>query len=263
MDPGCRLDDAVVSHDLTDRQFACLTRYADLIATWRNANVTGVRGRDEIWRVLVGDALSLLDVPELRRRSDEPWLDLGAGAGLPGIPLGVAVPAARLTLLEASGKKCWFLEEAVRVAGLIGRADVVRARSERFAAAREPGREAFAVVLARAVAPLPALVELAAPLLRPGGVLLASKTRRAVVDEGADGAAAAGVCGLAARPVVPLPRSPLEDAVCVVYEKVDPTPGWLPRREGLATKRPLGLAPAPATAGPGAASIDGPAKGSS
>ena len=89
------------------------------------------------------------------------------------------------------------------------------------------------------MAPLPALVELAAPLLAPGGVLLASKTGRALRDEGPAGEAVAKLCGLAPGPVVPLPRSPLDDAVCAVYEKVAATPKRLPRREGQAVRRPL------------------------
>jgi hypothetical protein len=89
------------------------------------------------------------------------------------------------------------------------------------------------------VAPLPALLELAAPLLAPGGVLLASKTGRAVRDEGPAGAAVAKLCGLAAESPVVLLESPLDGAVCAVFRKVEPTPEWLPRREGRAAKRPL------------------------
>ena len=71
-------------------------------------------------------------------------------------------------------------------------------------------------------------------------MLLASKTRRALLDEGPAADVAAARCGLAAEPPVPLPGSPLDDAVCVVYRKTAQTPEWLPRREGMAAKRPLG-----------------------
>jgi 16S rRNA (guanine527-N7)-methyltransferase len=220
-------------------QAAALTSYADLMLAWRRGNVTALRTREEILSTLFGDALALLDVPQLQERASAGWLDLGAGAGIPGIPLAVALPAAGLTLLDATAKKCDFLEAAVEVAGLGARAAVVCARSEHHAAAARPGREAYGVVLARAVAPLPALVELAAPLLAPGGVLLASKTRRAVQDERPDAAAAARICGLAAGPVVALPRSPLDDAVCAVYLKVADSPKRFPRREGQAVRHPL------------------------
>jgi 16S rRNA (guanine527-N7)-methyltransferase len=206
---------------------------------WRRGNVTALRTRGEIVRTLFGDALALLDVPQLRARSGAGWLDLGAGAGVPGIPLAVALPTAELTLLDSAVKKCAFLDAAVEAAGLRARATVVCARSENLAAIGQPGREAYAVVLARAVAPLPALVELAAPLLAPGGVLLASKTAKAVREEGPGGAAVAKLCGLAAGPVIPLPRSPLDDGVCAVFEKVAATPKRLPRREGQAARHPL------------------------
>jgi len=233
------IDELAAAFGLTEAQAAALSRYADLMLAWRRGNVTALRTRAAIVSTLFGDALALLDVPRLRERIGAAWLDLGAGAGVPGIPLAVAVPAAALTLLDAAAGKCAFLEAAVKEAGLGARAAVVCARSEQHAAAGQSGREAYGVVLARAVAPLPALVELAAPLLAPGGVLLASKTARAVREEGPGGAAVAKLCGLAPGPVVPLSRSPLDDAVCAVYLKVAATPKRLPRREGRAVKHPL------------------------
>jgi 16S rRNA (guanine527-N7)-methyltransferase len=224
---------------LNGAQAAALSRYADLMLAWRRGNVTALRTREEIVSTLFGDALALLDVAQLKERVSAGWLDLGAGAGIPGIPLALALPAAELTLLEAAVKKCTFLEAAVEAAGLAARAAVVCARSEHHAAAGQPGREAYGVVLARAVAPLPALIELAAPLLAQGGVLLASKTGRAMLEEGPGGLAAAKLCGLAAGPVVTLSRSSLDDAVCAVYEKVAATPRRLPRREGQAVRHPL------------------------
>lgn len=233
------IDGLAAAFGLDEPQAAALSRYADLMLVWRRGNVTALRTREEIVSTLFGDALALLDVPQLRERSGAAWLDLGAGAGIPGIPLAVALPVAELTLLDSTARKCVFLDAAVTAAGLGARAAVVCARSEQHAAAGQPGREAYALVLARAVAPLPALLELAAPLLTRGGVLLASKTGRAVREEGPGGAAVAELCGLAAGPVLPLSRSPLDDAVCAVYEKVAATPRRLPRREGRAVKHPL------------------------
>lgn len=233
------IDELAAAFGLEEAQAAALSRYANLMLAWRGGNVTALRTRAEIVSTLFGDALALLDVPQLRERSGAGWLDLGTGAGVPGIPLAVALPAAELTLLDSAARKCAFLDEAVKAAGLGVRAEVVCARSEHHAAAGQPGREAYGVVLARAVAPLPALVELAAPLLAYGGVLLASKTGRAVRKEGPGGEAVAEQCGLVARPVVALSRSPLDDAVCAIYEKVAGTPERLPRREGRAVRHPL------------------------
>lgn len=216
-----------------------LDRYVDLLHGWDRGNLTGLRRRSEIVEVLVADSLGLLDVPHVHECGGAGWLDLGAGAGIPGIPLAIAVPGARIVLLDSSEKKCAFLRAAVEVAGLGARARVVRARSEHYAAPGAEGREATGLVLARAVAPLAVLLELAAPLLETGGVLLASKTRKALEQEGADAEQTAGLCGLAAEASVPLPRSSLTDSVCAVYRKVAATPARLPRREGMAAKRPL------------------------
>ena len=242
--------------DLSGSQVAALQRYVDLLAGWRRANVTGVRSREEIVAALVGDSLGLLDVPALDVSSGARWLDLGAGAGVPGIPLAVALPAVEMTLLEATRKKCEFLVAAVAAAGLAERGHVVCARSERYAAtaasagegrlrpseapAVGAGREAFAVVLARALASLAVVVELGAPLLAPGGLLVASKTSATIERERAAGEAAAGACGLALREVSRLSRSPLRERAAAVFTKISPTPDWLPRREGVAGKRPLG-----------------------
>ncbi len=231
--------DLAVRFALGDDQAAALDAYVSLLAGWRRGNVTGLRTREEILEKLVGDSLALLDVPDLLERAGAGWLDLGAGAGVPGIPLAVALPAAHVVLLDAAIKKCAFLEEAVAAARLAGRAAVVCARSESFAAPGAPGREAYALVLARAVAPLPVLVELAAPLVAPGGVLLASKTAKAMSAEAAAAASAAAQCGLAAGPVVALDRSPLHGSVCAVFHKAGPAPEGIPRREGLAARRPL------------------------
>jgi 16S rRNA (guanine527-N7)-methyltransferase len=228
------------THGLDRGQTAALARYVRLIVGWPRSKVSGLTDPVAVVDTLIGDSLALLAVPPLREREDAGWLDLGAGAGIPGVPLAIALPGAELTLLDSVGKKCAFLEEAASVCGLGARARVVCARSERYASAGAPGRDAHAVVLARAVAKLAVLVELAAPLLAEGGVLLASKTRRALRDEGPAAEAAAVRCGLSAEPPVPLGASPLEDAVCAVFLKTGPTPTWLPRREGLASKRPLG-----------------------
>ena len=228
------------THGLTESQTGALVAYVKLLLGWRRANVTGLTDPVAVVDALIGDSLALLAVPQLREREQRAWLDLGAGAGIPGIPLAVALPNVRITLLDAVAKKCAFLEEAVATSGLADRAQVTCARSERYAAAGSPGREAHGVVLVRAVAELSVLVELAAPLLADDGVLLASKTRRALEDEG-DAAAAAGLrCGLTSEPPVPLSASPLADAVCAVFRKTFPAGDWLPRREGVAAKRPLG-----------------------
>jgi 16S rRNA (guanine527-N7)-methyltransferase len=232
------VSDLATAFGLNAAQEGALGRYVDLLLGWRLGNVTAVRTREDAVDRLLGDSLALLDVPALAVAGDR-WLDLGAGAGIPGIPLAVARPAARLTLLDAARKKCAFLEAAVGATGLEERAAVVCARSEAFAAPSGDGREAFDAVLVRAVAGLAAVVELTAPLLAAGGVVLAVKAAAGAADEGPAGDAAAMRCGLSPGTVTPLTRSPLDGSVCVVYDKRDPAPDWLPRRPGLAARRPL------------------------
>jgi 16S rRNA (guanine527-N7)-methyltransferase len=238
-----------VTLDAVARSFAlgpdilrALARFADLVQGYEAANVSGARGREEMVERLVGDSLALLDVDELapEMAGGRRFADLGTGAGLPGIPLAIAAPWLSLTLVESVGKKCRFLENAVATCGVGVRVSVACGRSERLAALGGEGREAFAGVFAKALGPLATVVELAAPLLEPGGVLLASKTGRSREEELPQGEAAGAACGLALRRVAPLPRSPLDDAVCVVFAKTGPAPDWLPRREGLARARPLG-----------------------
>jgi len=235
------LERVAATHGLGVDQTDALHAFVKLLLGWRRANVTGLTDPVAVVDTLIGDSLALLSVPQLRERETGAWLDLGAGAGIPGIPLAVAVPDATVTLLDAVAKKCAFLEAAVTAAGLSGRAHVVCARSEHHASPGAPGRDAYTVVLARAVSELPVLVELAAPLLAEGGVLLASKTRRALEEESDAAAAAAERCGLGSEPPVLLFASPLDEAVCVVFRKKEPTADWLPRREGVAAKRPLGV----------------------
>lgn len=235
------LERVAEAHRLDGGQSDALFAYVELLLGWRRANVTGLTDPVAVIDTLVGDSLALLAVPQLREREAGAWLDLGAGAGIPGIPLAVALPAVTMTLLDAVARKCAFLEAAVPAAGLSGRAWVVCSRSEHYASRGAPGRNAHTVVLARAVSGLPVLVELAAPLLEEGGVLLASKTRRALEAEGDAAAVAAGRCGLVPEPHVPLLESPLDEAVCAVFRKSGPTPDWLPRRAGMAAKRPLGV----------------------
>jgi 16S rRNA (guanine527-N7)-methyltransferase len=164
-------------------------------------------------------------------------LDLGAGAGYPGMVLAIVRPDLRVTLLDSTKKKTSFLEECVRELQIVDRTRVLHARAEELALS-EPNR--CSVVIARAVAPLPSLVELSSPLLRIGGRLVALKGR---VDEEelGWGDAAAGECGLRRADLVRYEmRSGGESRSLVEYVKEGEPTRELPRRTGMAQKRPLG-----------------------
>jgi 16S rRNA (guanine527-N7)-methyltransferase len=182
--------------------------------------------------VHVADALAGLDVEQVR--DAERIADLGAGAGVPGLVLAAALPEAEVTLVEAVARKGGFLERAVAAMGLAN-ARVVVARAEVWT----EGRDRHDLVTARALAELPVIIEYAAPLLAPGGALVAWKGRRDPVEE-ADAAAAAAATGL--EPSLPLsvtPFSGVEDRHLYLYLKLGETPPRFPRRPGIARKRPI------------------------
>ena len=151
---------------------ASLERFLALLAA-APASMSSVTEPGRAWDVHVRDSLSGLEVDELRgaRRI----ADLGSGPGFPGVAIAVALPAANVDLIESVGRKCRFLAAALDGAGIANAAVVCR-RSEEWAAAE--GREAYDVVTARAVGGLATVAELASPLLRPGGALVAWKGRR-------------------------------------------------------------------------------------
>ena len=183
----------------------------------------------------VADSLSGLEVDALRRARR--IADVGAGAGFPGLPLAVALPAAQVDLIESSRRKCAVIERLAAAAGA-GNARAVPERAETWASGE--GREVYDAVTARALAALPVLVEYAAPLLREGGTLVAWKGAPDSQEEkaGEEAAAVAGLKLAEVRRVKPFPAA--RDRHLHVYTKVSPTPPALPRRPGMAVKRPLG-----------------------
>jgi 16S rRNA (guanine527-N7)-methyltransferase len=220
--------------ELTPGGRAALRRVLELLAVER-ASVSSVVDPERAWKVHVADSLTGLEVAGLRdaRRI----ADVGAGAGFPGLPLAVALPEARLDLIESVGRKCEFIERAIAAAG-IANARVLDARSEEWAAAE--GREAYDAVTARAVGRLSTLAELASPLLREAGVLVAWKGRR---DEEEEQQAERAAEALAMRPEAVLDVGPYagsRNRHLHVLRKTGPTPNDLPRRPGIAKKRPRG-----------------------
>jgi 16S rRNA (guanine527-N7)-methyltransferase len=200
---------------------------------------TSVSDPEAALEVHIADSLSGLEVPELGRARR--IADIGAGAGFPGLVLALALPRAQVDLVESAGRKTAVIDRLIQAVEL-SNARSITARVEDYA--RQPaavggGREAYDAVTARAVGPLAMLVEYAAPLLRRDGVLVAWKGARDPAEERA-GAAAAERVGMA--PAEVLPVQPYPDSAnrhLHVFRKVAPTPAELPRRAGMARKRPL------------------------
>lgn len=180
---------------------------------------------------------ALLGLTELPADADS-LVDVGSGGGVPGIPLALARPGWRVTLIESERRKAAFLEEAARALGIADRVTVRAERAER--AGRDPAlRDAAAAAVVRAVGAAATCLELALPLVRPGG--------RAVLYRGP---AHADEDLAAARAAAPLlgggaPRSralalPSGAGRCLlIVPKVAPTPERFPRRDGVPAKRPL------------------------
>jgi 16S rRNA (guanine527-N7)-methyltransferase len=221
---------------LGDDGRAALSRVLELLARER-ASVSSVVEPDRGWRVHVVDSLTGLEVEELRAAGR--IADVGAGAGFPGLPLAVALPAARVDLIESVGRKCAFIRRAIDEAE-IGNATILNSRSEEWAAEGSEGRETYDAVTARAVGRLSTLAELASPLLRDGGVLVAWKGRRDAEEEAQMERAGAE---LAMQPELVLDvgrEAGSRHRHLHMLRKTGPTPNDLPRRPGMAKKRPRG-----------------------
>jgi len=226
-----RLKQLAARHDLAAEQVDALERLLELLQD-DPAAPTNLRDPAVAVDAHVADALVALDLD--RVRGARRIADLGSGAGFPGLVLAAARPDAAVALVEANGRKCEFLARAAEAMGLAN-VEVVDARAESW----PEGLASRDLVTARAVAPLPVLVEYAAPLLVAEGAFLAWKGRRDAAEE-RDGAAAAAATGLEAGEIRPVqPWDGAERLHLHLYVKVACTPNRYPRRPGMASKRPL------------------------
>lgn len=226
-----RLRELCASHAVSPDAAPRLERVLLLLAGDPTAPTTVTEPADAV-EVHVADAFDGLDLAEVRNA--RVIADIGAGAGFPGIVLAVCLPDAQVSLVEAGGRKCEFMGRLIEGAA-IPNALPVHARAEAWPS----GIGGQDLVTARALAPLTALVEYAAPLLTEGGHLVAWKGTRDAVEE-ADGAAAADATGMRLVEVHRVPPRPGADQRHLhVFQKVAPTPPRYPRREGMARKRPI------------------------
>jgi 16S rRNA (guanine527-N7)-methyltransferase len=161
-------------------------------------------------------------------------VDVGSGGGLPGLPLKIARPELAVTLVEADQAKAAFLVQTCARLALDG-VDVVARRAEEVG--HEPRyREAFDVAVARALAPMPVLVELCLPLVKVGGRLLAQKTDKEDIGLAAR---ALDVLGGVLHSVVSVPSELRRFGTLIIVDKVRATPAEYPRRPGVPSRKPL------------------------
>ncbi len=222
---------------LTRRQVEALRWYAAELVAWnQRINLTAITEPAEIESKHFLDSLSCLLA--MRERLGDRVIDVGTGAGFPGLPLKIVCPQLHMTLVEATGKKLDFCRHIMQALSL-ERVELVHGRAEEIGH-RPEHRQSYDWALARAVAAMPVLVEYLLPLLRLGG--------RAVAQKGESGPAEAHAAEGALRVLggrmhqvirVELPGV-AELRFLVVIEKTAATPPEYPRRAGLPAKRPLG-----------------------
>ncbi|MBA3277099.1 MAG: 16S rRNA (guanine(527)-N(7))-methyltransferase RsmG [Chloroflexia bacterium] len=239
---GTLIQDAGMSLD--GDQLRQLAMYRELLFTSnQTTNLTAVRDLAGIERRLILESLRLVaplrDLHGVDSSSRRSLIDLGTGGGLPGLVLAIVCPEFSVFLLDATGKKVAFLDHVAQALGLTN-TTTIHARAEEIG--HQPRyRNAFDVVSARAVATLPALLELGLPLLRTGGHLLLPKGTM-IDDELAAAHRAATILGgeIVSADLLPDAGSTVETRL-VIARKRSPTPAAYPRRTGIPSKSPLGV----------------------
>ena len=223
---------------LTEHRLDAFRVYRDELLAWNasRANLTAITDPDEVESRLFLESLwcAAASPPTDGSR----LIDVGSGGGFPGLPLAIAYPRVDVTLVEATGKKIQFLKRIINLLGLRN-CHAIHGRAEDFAHDPEH-REVYEAATARAVAPLPALVELCLPFVRVGGILIAPKGIDAE-QEIADASNALSKLGGEFETIyTPEPGSPIPaDHRLVVIRKTSPTPYRYPRPNGVPARRPL------------------------
>ncbi len=223
--------------ELSEAQVARFETYRHELAAWNErVNLTAITDPVDVQVRHYLDSLSVVRAAALR-----PGLrvvDVGTGAGFPGLALNIAFPELRVTLLESTGKKVAFLQHMIETLDM-ATATAIKARAEEAGHLPEH-REQYDLVLARAVARLPALVEYMLPLATVGGRCVAMKGPSAY-EETDDALEAVRILGGAVHDIaaVTLPGIP-DPHYLIMIDKIKPTPENYPRRPGVPTRKPLG-----------------------
>lgn len=223
-------------HLESDQEEKILTFVQLLHRTNKRYNLTGFAGEKEILIEGVLDSLTACALSDILKESRS-LIDVGTGGGIPGIPLKIVYPALQLTLLEATAKKCHFLEEATRILELEG-VQVLCGRAE--VVAHDPAfREQYTLATARALGELREILELTIPFVQPGGFALYYKGRNAQREiEKAQNALDVLRSTIVTLREVSVPCG-FRKTTLVLVRKEAPTPPQYPRRPGIPKKRPL------------------------
>lgn len=227
---------SLIGFHLTQRQVAAFQTYENELLAWNaKYNLTAIRDPESIRSKHFLDSLTCLLA--WRERPPKTLIDVGTGAGFPGIPLKIVCPRLKLTLVDSVGKKLDFCRHIVEVLEL---EDVtcIQARAEEVGS-KVDHREQYDWAVARAVANLPVLVEYLLPLVKIGGAALAQKGASGP-QEAHSAQKAIQLLGGQLRQIIPvLLPGVAEERFLVVIDKTRATPPDYPRRVGLPSKRPI------------------------
>ena len=212
--------------------------YQELIDWNKRVNLTAITGYEEVQIKHFLDSLTVtLAWQQLITNADLKLIDVGTGAGIPGIPLKILLPNIKLVQLEATAKKAAFLHHIKYKLGL-DNIEIVVGRAEEIAHQTQY-RERFNMVLSRGVAPLPTLVELTLPFCAIGGSFIGQK-KGAIDPELSQANKAISLLGGNLREVKRVDLEEFTDERrLVIIDKLSPTPQLYPRRPGIPSKRPL------------------------
>ena len=212
--------------------------YQLLVETNEHVNLTRITEKDEVYLKHFYDSITGA-FAEPRLESEELTLcDIGAGAGFPSLPLKIAFPQLKVTIVDSLNKRIAFLEALVAKLGLTD-VTLIHDRAETFSAKNSPYREKFDIVTARAVARLSVLSELCLPAAKNSGEFIAYKASAAPEELQQGGAAIKQLGGKVQKTVTLTLLETDEERNIIVIDKIKATPNKYPRRPGLPSKKPI------------------------
>ncbi len=229
---------AVFQISLSPEQLRQFRQFYENLIKWNEVmNLTAITEETDVYTKHFLDSLSIVGVVDQESLKNVSIIDVGTGAGFPGLPIAIAFPEAQVTLVDSLQKRVRFLEETVKLLGL-NNVQVFHSRAEDFGRI-EAQREHYDIACSRAVARLNVLSEYCIPFVKKGGYFIAYKADR-IKEEMADGKKAAGILGGRVDQVISfqLPGTDYNRTLVQVFKERH-TSGKYPRKAGTPAKEPL------------------------